>query len=58
MTTKNYPEATVKETRYVDWDEDTQSYGIFGEESGHCYATYSDKDVAKKALAEWESIRG
>lgn len=45
-----YPEAIPGESRYVDFDEETQCWGIFGEDSGHCYELYSDRQEARDRL--------
>jgi hypothetical protein len=33
---------------YADWDDDEESYGVFGTESGFCYALVCDEDEAEE----------
>ena len=35
-------------TLYAEYDDDVAGYGVFGSESGHCYASFTDKDEAEK----------
>lgn len=39
-----------KEDKWVDYDEETACWGIFGLDSGFCYALYSSEDEANKGL--------
>lgn len=32
---------------YADYDEESAAYGVFGIETGFCYASYSDSEKAK-----------
>ncbi len=46
----NAGEAFQKDKRgdfYADWDDEAGAYGVFGTESGFCYATFSDKGDAE-----------
>ena len=36
------------ENKYVDWDDDFNSYGIFGEISGFCYAHYESLESCRE----------
>lgn len=47
----NYPfRPNYKEDKYVDFDEETACYGIFGTESGFCYGLYFSEEEAKENL--------
>lgn len=37
-------------SRYVDFDEETQMWGIFGTESGFCYTLHGSKDAAEECF--------
>ncbi len=51
MTTeREYPEALPGEGRYVEFDDEFEWYGIFGEDSGHCYHTFIEKAEAEAHL--------
>ena len=38
------------EARYVEYDEEFECWGIFGETSGFCYAQYSCEEDANENL--------
>ncbi len=38
------------EERYVDFDEDTNCFGIFGSESGFCYSIHFSEKAANNVL--------
>lgn len=38
------------EERWVDFDEHTNCYGVFGVESGFCYSTWATEEDAEKHL--------
>ena len=40
----------VGEDKYIDFDESTNDWGIFGTESGFCYELYSSKAEAERVL--------
>jgi hypothetical protein len=42
-------------TYYVDFDEESGCWGVFGSESGFCYATFTDWDEAKKHSRDMEA---
>ena len=50
------------EDRWVDYDEDTACWGVFGIESGCCYALYASEqeavDSILKLLAQEEILNG
>lgn len=46
MTTENL-QATPGEAKYVEWDEEVELFGVFGEDSGFCYGTFFDEDSAE-----------
>jgi hypothetical protein len=45
------------EEKWVDFDSDTDCWGIFGLDSGFCYGTYASERDANKALAKEESSK-
>jgi len=46
---KSYPNRPKSpEELYVDFDEETEMYGVFGTESGHCYKLFYDKNKAEE----------
>ena len=47
-----------KGSKYVSFDEETDCYGIFGTESGFCYALYASRDEASDKLSEEEKEEG
>ena len=36
------------EEKYIDWDNEFDSYGIFGELSGFCYAHYESLELCRE----------
>jgi hypothetical protein len=40
------------EEKYVEWDEDSASWCIFGVDTGHCYSTHVRKEAAQAMLAD------
>jgi hypothetical protein len=46
VPTKEYPEAIPGEQVYVDYDDEHEMWGVFGEESGHCYTSRSSEEEA------------
>lgn len=44
----------AKGYKYVDFDEESACYGIFGSESGFCYESYMDEHDANSALRRIE----
>lgn len=51
---KHYPKAILGEQKWVDYDEETESWGVFGVDSGHCYSTHSTEDQAEESLYQAE----
>ena len=47
---KFYPKAIPGEQQWVDYDEETESWGVFGLSSGHCYSTHSTEEQAEASL--------
>lgn len=47
----NYPAPKAGESFYVEYDEDTCCWGVFGDESGHCYDLVSSREEAQDCLA-------
>lgn len=41
------------ETKYVDFDEATGLWCVFGTESGKAYSTWSSREDALKSLEKW-----
>lgn len=55
MSKNNYENMKPADTRegvYVEWDDEFGHYGVFGENSGFCYATYFHKPEAEEYAAE------
>jgi hypothetical protein len=51
-----YPDhPKYREEMYVEWDFDTAAWGVFGEESGFCYATFASKAEAEEWLDRLEA---
>lgn len=46
MNNYNYLKRDTRDKFYVDSDGD--DFGVFGTESGFCYALYSDRDEAQQ----------
>ena len=36
------------EEAYAEWDEEFEWYGVFGVDSGFCYASFGSKEEAEK----------
>lgn len=53
MTAATARKLDEKGTFYVDWDDVSGAHGVFGTESGFCYATFSDKDEAEVEAARY-----
>lgn len=47
---RKLPDRIVGEDRYVDYDEDTQMWCVFGLDSGFAYSSWADEVSAIKAL--------
>lgn len=45
-----YPTRHKKEQKWVDFDDDTACWGLFGLDSGFCYGLYATEAEAVKAL--------
>ena len=43
-----------KEEKWVDYDEDSACWGVFGVDSGFCYSLHLDEHTAKDALERAE----
>ena len=50
MKTKEYPARKPGETRYVEWDVEEEFWGVFGEDSGHCYGLYATEHMAEESI--------
>ncbi len=48
--TKTYPSAITGESVYVDWDEESATFCVFGLESGHAYASYAAECQAEDEM--------
>ena len=55
---KEFPKPDSKEDVYPDHDEDSGFYGVFGVNSGHCYAGFADEKEAEKKANEINKQRG
>jgi hypothetical protein len=49
---KQYPKPIAGEKKWVDYDDESAMWGVFGEESGYCYSTWSDEETANKHSLE------
>lgn len=55
---KTYPDRpSYREEMYVDYDEDTALWCVFGLESGHAYVSRADEKSANDWLEEKERSR-
>lgn len=52
MRTENYPEGKLEESKYVDYDEATGMWCIFGADSGHAYGSFASEEDAENSLLE------
>lgn len=50
MSRKHYPKAIPGEFRYVDYDEETALWCVFGLDSGHAYSSHASQEGAKESL--------
>lgn len=48
-----YPNAINGELVYAEYVKETNMFGVFGEESGHCYSTWSDMNTAEQKAEEY-----
>ena len=55
MTGAEAEKLDAKGCKYVDFDEVSGYYGIFGSESAFCYESYADEHDAKSALRRIEA---
>lgn len=39
---------------WVDFDEDSSCWGVFGTESGFCYSLHADEESANKKVREFK----
>lgn len=51
-TAKAKKKPLVKENRYVEYDEETEYWSIFGDKTGFCFGQYNSEEEAEKALAD------
>ena len=49
---RSYPKAVASEGKWVDFDEDSNCWGIFGLDSGHCYQLCYSESEANRVLKE------
>jgi hypothetical protein len=54
---EEYPAAIRGEKLYVEYDEETASWCIFGSDSGHAYTCVSSKEEAEADLARFPEDR-
>lgn len=50
MRTEKYPEKVFGESKYVDYDEATGMWCIFGADSGHAYGSFASEEDADESL--------
>jgi hypothetical protein len=51
VTTRRRAYLQDRGSLWVDFDEVSGSYGIFGTETGFCYSTYTDEQEATRAMS-------
>ena len=49
---KEFPKAKSKEEVYADIDSDSGFYGVFGADTGHCYASFADQKEAEEKASD------
>lgn len=47
---KFYPKAIPGEDRWVDYDEETALWCVFGVDSGHAYSSHTSREQAEDTL--------
>ena len=47
--TRTQAERIDQGSKFVDYEEETNSWGVFGTESGFCYSVHTSKDEAERA---------
>lgn len=50
MNARFYPKAIPGEARWVDYDDETALWCVFGVDSGHAYSSHASETDAKAAL--------
>ena len=51
---KKLPARDPKDRLYIEFDTEFDVWAVFGDRSGHCYATFSDKTEAVKRYPQAE----
>ena len=54
MSTKK----TLKELVYAEFDEEFGIFGVFGQDTGFCYAQPATKEKANQLATEWNEHGG
>lgn len=49
---ENFPQPMPRESVYAEYDEEYSCWGVFGEDSGYCYATPASEEDAEAWAAE------
>jgi len=49
------PRAIPGEKRWVDYDEETACWGVFGLDSGFCYSLHTSEELANDELKRYEA---
>ena len=44
------------EEKFIDFDEESNCWGIFGVESGFCYSLHWSEANAEEMLKRWEAV--
>lgn len=45
----------ARDELYVDFDDETSFWCVFGTESGHCYASFCDEEVASSWMKPFKA---
>jgi hypothetical protein len=57
MNEKEYQQhPAYSEKKYVDWDEETETWCVFGEYSGFAYRNSASKERAQELLEQLDGI--
>jgi hypothetical protein len=49
-----FPGRDPQDKLYIEYDTEYNVWGVFGDRSGHCYATFSDKEDAIESYPQAE----
>jgi hypothetical protein len=55
---RQYPDRPQQsEEVYADWEDELETWGVFGLDSGHCYSTPGSKELAEQSANEMNAAR-